>query len=125
MKQTRPRADLSIWYVRSHANAQVTVLWPPKAYPPVPSPTPNTGAQTQQQDAALDTFSSETTKLLASLQGPEASEQHTGPDRTANPGSSRGAEGGYPAQGVRLETLKHPLGVVGLQWSPAATPTGM
>ena len=97
---------------------QVTVLWPPKSQLPLPAGLSNQPPQSQEQAPAAETFSTETSKILAGL--------GSGTDDKAREGAKLESieTAMAAAKPVRLEVLKHPLGVVGVQWSPASTSAG-
>ena len=97
---------------------QVTVMWPPKAQP---ASAPSPATQAAPEKPVADTFSSETLRVLASLGSSAGAGQQAGASSAAQGGE---VVSGTSAKGVRLETLRHPVGVVGLQWSPAGGAAG-
>lgn len=100
---------------------QVTILWPPQSPPPLLQ-SPQQAPPPQHQPPTQESFSSETLKILASLSS--FSSQQSAATEPIAVASNAGQIGAEDVKGVRLEVLKHPLGVVGVQWSPASTPSG-
>lgn len=90
--------------------AQVNVLWPSQG--PAAQPATNTVVQKAAPAEQQESFSSETMKILGSLKtDPPLPKSNTLP-------ALRSALQSTTQESVRIEVLKHPLGVVGLEWSP-------